>query len=82
MKNWRIFLQFVPWCNLFGTLSQKIVVEYASSDIGYSLMTPNLWSEYIQISFTNQVALTFYFLFYKLLQLKQWFGPKLLAVSA
>ena len=45
-------------------------------------MTPNLWSEYIQISFTNQVALTFYFLFCKLLQLKQWFGPKLLAVSA
>ena len=37
MKNWLIFLQWVPWCSLFVTLLQKIVVEYASSDIGVAL---------------------------------------------
>lgn len=34
MKNWQIFLQYVPWCSPFVIHSKKIDVEYANSDNG------------------------------------------------
>lgn len=45
MKNWLILPLFVPWCSLFVTLLQKIVVEFASTDIEWFLKTcfKELW---------------------------------------
>lgn len=37
MKNWFMFLLYLPWCNLFVNLLQKMVVEFAGSGIGLAL---------------------------------------------
>lgn len=37
MKNWLMFLLYLPWYNLFVILLQKMVVEFARSGIGLAL---------------------------------------------
>ena len=37
MKNWLMFLLYLPWYNPFVILLQKMVVEFARSGIGLAL---------------------------------------------
>ena len=70
MKNWLMFLLYLPWYNLFVILLQKMVVEFARSGIGLALeeMLVSFFFHFFLFVF---LELLFIFLYYSVMEIAQ-----------